>query len=683
MREKEKGLFVKKAVSLPKIGDIKPESIVIPLHQSPVVSVLIPVYGKLEYTLACLKSISQNLPKLPFEILVLDDRSPDDSVKELQKVKNIRIVINPENLGFTKSCNFGAKQAKGDFIFFLNNDTQVQSGWLDELYKTFDMFPGSGLVGSKLVYPDGSLQEAGGIIWQDGSAWNYGNKQRPDLPAFNYAREVDYVSGAAIMVPTKIFKELGMFDERYAPAYCEDSDFALAVRNAGYRVIYQPASVITHYEGVSSGTDVTTGIKSYQVRNSQFMFEKWRELLATHRPNGSSSEEEKDRRANKRVLAIEHTTIMPNRDAGSVSVFNILLLLREMDFQVTFIPEDNYLYEPENTTLLQKAGIEVEYAPFTNSVETHLKQFGNRYDLVLLFRPGVVEKHAESVRKYCGKAKTLFYTHDIHYLRMTREAHLLGDEVKLNEAQAMQKREFKAIESMDSTIIVSSAELEILKPQLPNSHFETLPLLLDIPGTQKKFGERSDFVFFGSFQHPPNLDAVIYFVNEVMPLVRKKMPGVRFHIVGNKTPDEITSMACEDIVVHGFVENLGDLLDQMRLSVAPLRFGSGVKGKVGTALAAGLPSILTEIAAEGMGLTHEKNALIGNNANELAQYLCDAYLNEQLWNKLSAGGIEFASDHFGPEASYGSIANIVQYLGMDVPAKPRYPLSMYGKRFTS
>ena len=683
MREKEKGLFVKKAVIAPKIGDVKVESISIPLHQKPVISVLIPVYGKLEYTLACLSSISQNLPKVPFEVLVLDDRSPDESVKELQKIKNIRVIINPENLGFTKSCNYGAKQAKGDYLFFLNNDTQVQTGWLDELYKTFDMFPGSGLVGSKLVYPDGSLQEAGGIIWQDGSAWNYGNKQRPDLPVFNYAREVDYVSGAAIMVPAKIFKELGMFDERYAPAYCEDSDLALAARDAGYRVIYQPLSVITHYEGVSSGTDVSTGIKSYQVRNSKFMFEKWSELLSSHRPNGSSSEEEKDRRANKRVLAIEHTTITPNRDAGSVSTFNILLLLREMDFQVTFIPEDNYLYEPENTTLLQKAGIEVEYAPFTNSVETHLKEFGNRYDLVLLFRPGVVDKHAESVKKYCGKAKTLFYTHDIHYLRMMREAQLLGDEVKLNEAQAMQKLEFKAIESMDSTIIVSSAELQILQPQLPNAHFETLPLLLDIPGTQKKYAERSDFIFFGSFVHPPNLDAVKYFVSEVMPLVRRGLPGVRFHIVGNKSPDEIMAMACDDIIVHGFVEDLGTLLDQMRLSVAPLRFGAGVKGKVGTALAAGLPSILTEIAAEGMGLTHGKNALISKDPNELAQFIFDAYTNEKLWGELSVKAIEFAKDNFGPNASYGSIANIVRYLGIDVPTNPKYPLSMYGKSFTS
>jgi glycosyltransferase involved in cell wall biosynthesis len=247
----------------------------------------------------------------------------------------------------------------------------------------------------------------------------------------------------------------------------------------------------------------------------------------------------------------------------------------------------------------------------------------------------------------------------------------------------MQRREFKAIESMDSTIVVSSAELEIIKPQLPNAHFETLPLLLDVPGTQKKYMDRSDFVFFGSFVHPPNLDAVKYFVNEVMPLVRRSIPEVRFHIVGNKTPDEITAMACDDIVVHGFVEDLGGLLDQMRLSIAPLRFGAGVKGKVGTALAAGLPSILTEIAAEGMGLQHGINALIGKDVNELAQFIFDAYTNEKLWNQLSERGIEFAENQFGSKASYGSIAKIVQYLGIDVPKNPKYPLSMYGERFTS
>lgn len=673
---------IKKTFQLPRRGEIQPEEIVLPKFNDPVVSVLIPVYGKVEYTLACLKSISENLPSVSFEILVLDDRSPDNSVVLLQKINNIRVIVNPQNLGFLRSCNNGAKHAKGKYLLFLNNDTQVKNGWMDELLRTFDCFPGCGLAGSKLIYPDGLLQEAGGILWKDGSAWNYGNRQDPSLPNFNYAREVDYVSGAAIMVPSLLYQNLGGFDDIYAPAYCEDSDLALKIRDAGYRVIYQPLSEIVHFEGVTSGTDTGQGVKAYQVKNSKTLFERWEKRLANHRPNGQEPEREKDRGCKMRALVIEHCTPTPDQDAGSVSVFNILLMLREMGFQTTFIPEDNFLYMPEYTTRLQRAGVEVIYSPHALSVEDHLKVYGDRYDLAFLFRPKVVEKHLDVIKKYCPHARTLFYTHDIHHLRIEREAELLHDTQKRAEAEVMKVSELSSIRSMDSTILVSTAELEILRPQLPGVNLEVLPLLLNIPGTKKGYKERKDFCFVGGFQHTPNVDAVQYFSTDVMPIVREILPGVKFHVVGSNPPDFIQKLACDDIVVHGFIEDLNGFLDQMRLSVAPLRYGAGVKGKVGTALAAGLPSVLSEIAAEGMALTPEEHALISNDAKGIAMSIQRLYSNQNLWEKLSRQGIVYAEKAWGPDASYFSLMEIIKSLFPGFSSKPEHKLSLYSEKFS-
>lgn len=666
----------KRVYTHPLVNEIEPTDINLPYHGDPLVSVLIPVYGKVEYTLACLKSIADYPSKASFEVIVMDDCTPDDSVQILQRVKNLQVIVNPKNLGFLRSCNNGSFHANGEYLLFLNNDTQVKPGWLDELVETYSSFPGCGLAGSKLIYPDGSLQEAGGIIWQDGSAWNYGNRQDPELPLFNYAREVDYVSGASILVPAKLFSELGGFDDVYAPAYCEDADLALKIRDRGHRVIYQPLSEVVHFEGITSGTDTSIGVKAFQVINTKTLYQRWQSRLANHRPNGQEPNDEKDRGHKMRVLVVDHCTPTPNQDAGSVMVYNLLLLLREMGFQISFIPEDNFLYMPDYTTALQRVGIEALYSPYITSVEQHLIENGSRYDLVFLFRPGVVDRHMEKIRKYCTNAKVLYHTVDLHYLRMTREAQLLADKSKQKAADEMQQREFSGIRSADASIVVSTVELEILRPLIPHSRIHVIPLILDVTGSTNPYVERKDLIFVGGYQHTPNVDAVNYFVAEIMPLLRKKLPGVRFHAVGSKPPAEIEALAAEDVIITGFVEELAPLLDKMRVSIAPLRYGAGIKGKIGSAMAAGLPVVATSLAAEGMSLTDGENILIADGAEAFASTIAKIYKDEALWKKISQYGLTSADNAWGAEAAWGILANILRDLGF-VIERQRNKLSLY------
>jgi GT2 family glycosyltransferase len=239
----------------------------VPSSDAPEASIIVPVYNHFELTYGCLEAIAAHIEAPTYEVIVVDDCSSDATTRMLAGVDGVRVVRNDKQLGFIGACNAGAAAARGQYLVFLNNDTQVQPGWLRELRDTFDNEPTAGFVGSKLIYPDGRLQEAGGVIRRDGRAALIGRNADPNDPRFSYLRRADYCSGASIMVPRELFESLGGFDTHFAPAYYEDTDLACRVRQAGREVFYQPLSVVVHYEGMTGGTSVATGIKRHQVVN--------------------------------------------------------------------------------------------------------------------------------------------------------------------------------------------------------------------------------------------------------------------------------------------------------------------------------------------------------------------------------------------------------------------------------
>jgi GT2 family glycosyltransferase len=245
----------------------------------PRVSIVIPVYGKFRLTVECLCSVAQARNAASFEIIIVDDGSDDRAIESLARIPGVKYVRNAVNLGFVKTCNHGIAEAVGEYVLVLNNDVQVAGQWLDRLVEAAESMPDVGAVGPKIVYPNGRLQEAGVVINRDATAQLVGVAENPDEPVYNYRREVDYCSGAALLFKKSLFEELGGFDEEFAPSYCEDVDLSLKIRKRGLKILYVPDAVVVHH--LSATTNAMH--KSYKgwmiVRNQQKLAERWQEAI--------------------------------------------------------------------------------------------------------------------------------------------------------------------------------------------------------------------------------------------------------------------------------------------------------------------------------------------------------------------------------------------------------------------
>jgi GT2 family glycosyltransferase/glycosyltransferase involved in cell wall biosynthesis len=636
-----------------------------PEAADPEVSVIIPVHGKFAYTYQCLASMLRALPRTTFEVIVVDDASMDETLFLPSIVSGaVRYQRNTRNGGFIASCNAGAAAARGRYLFFLNNDTEVREGWLDALRDTFDDVPEAGLVGSKLVFPDGSVQEAGGIIWRLGDGWNYGRGGRPDDPRLSYLRDVDYVSGAAIMLARATFEALGGFDTHYSPAYYEDTDLAFRIRQRGLRVLYQPLSTVVHHEGITSGTDVKgTGAKRHQLVNGRKFFDRWRDVLATHRLNGEAPELEKERGVTRRILFIDETTPTPREDAGSVAAVAHMRAMQALGAKITFVPADNMAHLGEITEALQRIGIECLHHPWFASMEEVIRRRGAEFDTVFLHRFVNAFKYAGVIRSAMPKARIVYSVADLHHLRLEREAAVTGNPGLAREAAVMKAREVTALTMADQVIVHSAHEAAYLAGVVPEGNLHTIPWTVKPRPGPTPFAARDGITFLGGYRHTPNVDAVTFFVDQVMPHLRPLVPGLVFRIAGSHMPESFHRLAAPDVLLEGFVPDLGPYLDRQRLMVAPLRYGAGVKGKVLESLAHGVPCVATSMAAEGMGLTHGGDIALADEPRAIAEAIAWLYQDEGAWNRLRAGGLAFVERSCGEAAIQAKFQAVFDRLG--------------------
>ncbi|WP_210168787.1 glycosyltransferase [Methylobacterium sp. Leaf399] len=638
-----------------------------PRHADPQVTIVIPVHNKFEVTYFCLCALLLAHNKTSYEVVVVDDGSKDRTLKLDAVAKGITIVRNEIGLGFIGACNRGALEARGKYVLFLNNDTEPTVGWLDELLASFDLFDTVGLAGSKLVYPDGSLQEAGGIVWGSGNPWNYGRSQNPHEPRYSYTRQADYLSGAAIMLPLAVWNEVGGFSEEFKPAYFEDTDLAFKVRKHGYKTLYVATSVVYHFEGVTGGTDVSSGAKKNQEINRPKFKSKW---VSDYRKNGREGETpdlEKDRGIIGRVLFIDFQTPKLDTDAGSYAAIQEMKMVQALGYKVSFLPQ-NLAYLGRHTETLQRLGIETYYAPFYQSISEVLERHGREFDAIYMTRYYVASHCVELARRLAPQAKLIMNNADLHFLRELRAGINLGDRAQVDRALQVRDDELAVMRDVDLTLSYNGVEhAVIMSHNLDSTRVMYVPWVEKIATSVAPFEGRSGVAFLGGFNHHPNREAVAFFVKSVMPRLRNLSPAMDFNVYGSNVSPDVTALAAKDVVIQGYVEDVSEVYDHCLVFVAPLTSGAGIKGKVLGALAHGVPCVLSPLAAEGIGLRHGYDCLIVDDPADWADAVTRLSKDKDLWTLMSQRGQDLIRSTYSFELGVKTMRKAFEAVGLYMP----------------
>jgi glycosyltransferase involved in cell wall biosynthesis len=493
------------------------------------------------------------------------------------------------------------------------------------------------------------LQEAGGIVWGSGNPWNYGKGENASDPRFCYARQADYLSGAALMMPRRVWEEVGGLSAEFEPMYFEDTDLAFKVREAGYSTWYIPSAQVYHFEGGTSGTDVGSGFKRFQEVNRPKFKRRWAAAFANHAPEGRDPDLEKDRGICGRVLFIDHAPPRADKDAGSYAALQEMRLVQSLGFKVTFV-STNMAHLGRYTERLQRDGIEAIHAPFYMNVSEYLDRHAPDFDAFYITRYYVAQAVLRQIRSLAPDARIIFNNADLHFLRELRGARSAGDAAQLEKARQTRREEMEMIEAADLVLSYTEVEHAVIQASTDGAaQVLRCPWVVETVAEVPPLECRQGLSFLGSFRHFPNTEGISWFARTVMPRLAIEAHEIELSIYGSAMGEKIRGLAASNVHPLGFVEHTEDAFDRHRIFVAPLLSGAGIKGKVLAALAHGVPCVLSPIAAEGIGLRNGHDCLIVERTQEWVEAIRLLHVDDSLWHSLSGNALAYLRENYSFE----------------------------------
>jgi GT2 family glycosyltransferase/glycosyltransferase involved in cell wall biosynthesis len=612
----------------------------LPSSESPKkVSIVLVFYNQAHLSLLCLQSIVKHADNV--EVIIVDNNSTDETNQLLDLIEGAAIIRNDENRGFVKAVNQAVNLANGEQILLLNNDASLEKDAITIASATLDSADDIGAVGGKILLLDGSLQEAGSLIWRDGSCLGYGRGDDPNKPEYKFRRDVDYCSGAFLLFSKQDFDALAGFDEDFAPAYYEESDFCVRLRKAGKRIVYEPRAVITHFEFASTGG--MNKASELQQEHRKLFCEKHEEFLAQLFDNQQHSQLEARSPAGvETVLMIDDRVPYPSMGSGYPRSCHIVHELMARPMRVTFyplqFPHDDWL------DIYTEIGVDVEVMldHGRERLQQFLEERAGFYDYILISRDHNMTFFNTAAILEPAIAEKTQVIYDAEALIAPREImqrRLQGEDVSETELNRAVKEEIQKARLADAVIAVSEAEADSFR-RIGNKQTVVAGHAISARRGDKGFEARRDMLFVGALREDesPNVDSLLWFIENSLPAIVASEPDAKLIVVGENTAPALESIKQDHVVFMGRQASIEEFYDNCRVFIAPTRFAAGIPHKVHEAAANGIPSVVTPLLAGQLNWRDETELLVAESGDEFARQCLRLYQDGSLWQAVQDGG---------------------------------------------
>ncbi len=664
-----------------------PAPLCLPRSDTPDVSIVLVLFNQAELTFACLEAIVQTLAGVRFsaEVVIADNASTDATAALLAKLEGAVVLRNAVNLHFLRAANLAARQARGRTLLLLNNDAQLLPGSLASALQTLQSDASIGAVGGRIILHDGTLQEAGSIVWQDGACSGYARGENPASPGAMVQRDVDYCSGAFLLTRMEHWRSLGGFDEAFAPAYYEETDYCVRLWQRGLRVVYDPDAAVLHYEfGSSTATGEALRLQAANRALFQARHADW--LAGQFPPSPANVLAARSGRSGRpRILVLDDRVPKPELGAGYPRANLLLHELVEAGADVTLFPMNRHAEDWPGVRRVLDKRIELLIHADRTELQPYLLARQGHFDAILVCRPPNMRSFLDAVgpeRAMLAGAKIIY---DAEALFAGRE--LLRRAMDGNPVSDLERHEIVADEVVltrlaDTVISVSPPEQATLEDYGARDVRLLGYAVADMPvGTS--WSERKDVAFLGAipYDNTPNADAVRWFAQDILPPLREELgdPALRLTLVGQV--DAKSVLALDEGQVHrtGVAPDVAAALAGTRVFVVPTRFAAGIPLKALQAAALGLPMVVTGLIASQLGWRDGVEVLVADDASAFAQAVARLYRDRPLWERLRQSALDRARQDASPQRFRKTVREIVERVPIvhrraeQAPPLPRPP----------